>query len=149
MVFADDTRQAFVKIKLTQPLKNSLNKKRKALTAAVNAHNKVLGYGVREYATVANHQLGTLYRTLASDLMASDRPSGLNELELEQYDILLEEQAYPFEEQAIGVFETNAKRSWNGVYDKWVQASFAQLESLLPSRYRKPEHVEVLTVENY
>ena len=149
MVFADDTRQAFVKIKLTQPLKNSLNKKRKALTAAVNAHNKVLGYGVREYATVANHQLGTLYRTLASDLMASDRPSGLNELELEQYDILLEEQAYPFEEQAISVFETNAKRSWNGVYDKWVQASFAQLESLLPSRYRKPEHVEVLTVENY
>ena len=149
MVFADDARLAFADIKLTQPLKSSLGKKRKALTNAVSAHNKVLGYGVREYATVANHQLGTLYRTLASDLMASDRPSGLNDLELEQYDILLEEQAYPFEEQAIGVFETNAKRSWKGTYDEWVQASFTQLEELLPSRYRKPEQVEALTVENY
>ena len=90
-----------------------------------------------------------MYRTLASDLMASDRPSGLNDLELEQYDILLEEQAYPFEEQAIDVFETNAKRSWKGTYDEWVQASFTQLEELLPSRYRKPEQVEALTVENY
>ncbi|MDO6565567.1 tetratricopeptide repeat protein [Alteromonas sp. 1_MG-2023] len=149
MVFADDAKYVFDNIKLTQPLKQSLSKKRTALTKAVNAHNKVLSYGVREYVTVASHQLGTLYRTLAQDLMASERPSQLNALELEQYDLLLEEQAYPFEEQAIQVYEINAQRSWDGLYDKWVKASFTELSELLPSRYRKVEKLEEVSVEHY
>ena len=73
--------------------------------------------------------------------MDSQRPKGLDELELEQYDILLEEQAFPFEEQAIGIFETNAQRAWTGTYDQWVKQSFSELEKLLPARYRKPEAV--------
>lgn len=149
MVFAEDAKYVFNRIKLTQPLKASLTKKRKALTQAVEAHNRVLSYKVREYATVANHQLGALYRQLANDLMASQRPSNLNALELEQYELLLEEQAYPFEEQAMQVYEVNAKRSWDGVYDEWVKASFAELSALMPNRYRKTEKVEALSVEAY
>ncbi len=149
MVFADDAKYAFNKRKLTQPLKASLSKKREALSKAVQAHNKVLSYSVREYATKANHQLGALYRQLANDLMDSQRPDGLNALELEQYDLLLEEQAYPFEEQAMQVFEVNVKRSWDGTYDQWVKSSFSQLAELMPNRYRKVEKVEALSVENY
>ena len=37
--------------------------------------------------------------------MNSERPSNLNELELEQYELALEEQIYPFEEKAIKVHE--------------------------------------------
>jgi tetratricopeptide (TPR) repeat protein len=149
MVFANDAKRTFAAIKLEQPLRDTLSKKRDALERAVLTHNKVLTYGVREYATVANHQLGELYLTLASDLMASQRPTELSALEREQYDLLLEEQAYPFEEEAIKVFETNAKRSWGGVYDEWVRASFDKLSSLLPSAYRKPEKVEALDVNRY
>ncbi|WP_338519150.1 hypothetical protein [Alteromonas gracilis] len=149
MVFADDAKYAFNKRKLTQPLKTSLSKKREALSKAVQAHNKVLSYSVREYATKANHQLGALYRQLANDLMDSQRPDGLNALELEQYDLLLEEQAYPFEEQAMQVFEVNVKRSWDGTYDQWVKSSFSQLAELMPNRYRKIEKVEALSVDNY
>ena len=76
---------------------------------------------------------------LSRDLMASDRPKGLNELELEQYEILLEEQAFPFEDNAIDIHEQNASRSWNGIYDKWVKESFASLKELLPGRYDKSE----------
>ena len=149
MVFANDAKRAFVAIKLEQPLRDTLSKKRDALERAVLAHNKVLTYGVREYVTVANHQLGELYLTLASDLMASERPTELSALEREQYDLLLEEQAYPFEEEAIKVFETNAKRSWKGVYDEWVRASFEKLSALSPSAYRKPENLEALDVNRY
>ena len=35
----------------------------------------------------------------------------LKKLELEQYNVLLEEQAFPFEEQAIKLHETNAART--------------------------------------
>ena len=149
MVFANDAKHTFAAIKLEQPLRDSMSKKRVALERAVLAHNKVLTYGVREYVTVANHQLGELYLTLASDLMASERPTELSALEREQYDLLLEEQAYPFEEEAITVFETNAQRSWKGVYDEWVRASFDKLSSLSPSAYRKPEKVETLDVNRY
>jgi hypothetical protein len=78
--------------------------------------------------------------------MTSDRPDNLSELELEQYEILLEEQAFPFEEQAISLHEINMRRSWEGVYDDWVKKSFVELGQLMPARFDKPE-LEVAYVE--
>ena len=60
----------------------------------------------------------------AADLMTSERPKGLDADASEQYDVLLEEQAFPFEEKAIELHETNAQRTGDGVYDEWVQRSF-------------------------
>ena len=57
----------------------------------------------------------------------------------EQYDVLLEEQAFPFEEKAIELHETNAQRTGDGVYDEWVQRSFDVLAKLKPARYAKAE----------
>ncbi|MDF2177856.1 tetratricopeptide repeat protein [Aliiglaciecola sp. CAU 1673] len=148
-VFADDAAQAFTDIRLKLPLKQSLQRKRAALDKALVAYQQVMDYGVREYTTAANHHLGELYLQLAKDLMASERPKNLSEFELEQYDILLEEQAYPFEEQAIALYETNAKRSWQGVYDDWVKQSFQQLSTLLPGRYGKVEQQEELSRAQY
>ena len=144
-VFAEDKLYRYKSIKLTQPLKNSLAKKKTALSQALEAYNQTLAYKVEEFSTAANFSIADIYHQLAKDLMASSRPDNLNELELEQYELLLEEQAYPFEEKAIGIHETNAQRSWQGVYDDWVQQSFKALESLLPGRYNKQErNVEVI-----
>jgi hypothetical protein len=78
--------------------------------------------------------------------MDSDRPGNLNEMELEQYEILLEEQAFPFEEQAISLHEINMRRSWEGVYDDWVKRSFSELKKLMPARFDKQE-IDVAYVE--
>ena len=53
--------------------------------------------------------------------------------------MLLEEQAYPFEEKAIAIYETNTRRSREGTYDEWVRKSFTALGELLPVRYHKLE----------
>jgi hypothetical protein len=78
--------------------------------------------------------------------MESDRPPGLSGETLVQYDILLEEQAYPFEEQGISLHETNIARIDAGVYDSWIEKSMQQLAILVPARYAKLErsasHVE-------
>jgi hypothetical protein len=71
--------------------------------------------------------------------MQSERPKGLDELALEQYEILLEEQAYPFEEKSVDLLKTNAERSWDGFYDDWVKQSFRELAKMLPARYGKQE----------
>jgi len=136
---ADDEFTKFAKISLKLPLKKSLKKKKKALNRTLKAFERVLDYGLAEFTTRASYQLGEIYGQLSRDLMKSQRPSGLDELALEQYEILLEEQAFPFEEKAIEIHEVNVQRSWQGVYDQWVRSSFTALKALLPGRYKKSE----------
>ena len=68
--------------------------------------------GVLKFSGKADYLMASLYQILAEDLMASERPKNLNALEQDQYELLLEEQAYPFEEQPIGVhhFLTRARK---------------------------------------
>lgn len=134
----------FTRIPLTLPLKNSLQRKRAALEKALKAQEQILTYGVAEFTTEASFKIGEIYAQLSRDLMASQRPKELDELALEQYEILLEEQAYPFEEKAIEIHQANIQRSWKGTYDAGVKRSFGALAKLLPARYNKPEaRVEV------
>ena len=138
-VLANDAFQQYKRIKLSLPLNKTMLKKTKALKKAMQAFQKTAAYGVSQFSTEAGFRMADIYAQLSVDLMASDRPKGLNELELEQYDILLEEQAFPFEDSAINIHEQNASRSWAGIYDKWVKNSFQSLRTLLPGRYAKDE----------
>ncbi len=64
-------------------------------------------------------------------------------MELEQYNVLLEEQAFPFEEKAIDLHETNARRTAAGLYDSWVKSSLSELAKLKPVRYGEAERGDV------
>ncbi len=66
-------------------------------------------------------------------------PRGLNPLELEQYELALEEQAYPFEEKGIEVHESNLKLMDKGVYNEWVDKSLQKLAVFMPARYARAE----------
>ncbi|WP_319409580.1 tetratricopeptide repeat protein [uncultured Desulfosarcina sp.] len=66
-------------------------------------------------------------------------PRGLSPMELEQYELALEEQAYPFEEKGIGVHESNLKLIGQGVYNEWIDKSLQKLAKFMPARYAKPE----------
>jgi outer membrane protein assembly factor BamD (BamD/ComL family) len=145
-VFAADERAKFDAVRLTRPLQKSLRRKQQALLRTVKAFERVAEYRVTDYATASTFQIADLYAALSLEIMNSDRPANLNELELEQYEILLEEQAFPFEEQAIGLHEINMRRSWEGVYDEWVKRSFAELGRLMPARFDKQE-VEIAYVD--
>ncbi len=138
---ADAPYKEFTSIPLSLPLKQSLQRKRIALDKALKAQESVLNYGVADFTTQASFRIGEIYGQLSRDLMKSERPKDLDALALEQYDILLEEQAYPFEEKAIQIHQTNAQRSWKGTYDPWVKHSFEELAKLLPARYKKSESV--------
>jgi hypothetical protein len=74
----------------------------------------------------------------------SERPKNLSKDELEQYNVLLEEQAFPFEEKAIKLYEINTARAKQGTYDEWVQKSYAALAQINPGRYGKVEIGEPL-----
>ena len=139
LTLAAPAREEFKNIKLVVPLKKSLAEKRKAMEAALKAYEAAADYQVAEVTTAATFESAELYRQLGKDLMSSERPKNLKKDELEQYDVLLEEQAFPFEEKAIKLHEVNAARTKEGTYDEWVQKSFAALAQLNPGRYAKVE----------
>ncbi|RYY03862.1 MAG: tetratricopeptide repeat protein [Gammaproteobacteria bacterium] len=144
---ADAPYKEFASTPLTLPLKQSLKVKRAALDKALKAQEVVLAYGVAEFTTQASYRIGDIYAQLSRDLMKSERPKDLDALALEQYDLLLEEQATPFEEKAIQIHQANAQRTTKGIYDQWVKQSFEALATLLPARYKKSESVSEVSNE--
>jgi len=139
---AEPVRRRFVAMKITQPLAASMDIKKSLMEEVLKVYGEAAAYGVAEVTTAATFRLGEVYQQFSKDLMDSERPPGLDELALEQYDLLLEEQTFPFEEKAIELYETNAARAADGVWDEWVQKSFAELATLMPARYAKMERSE-------
>jgi hypothetical protein len=130
------------KVALVEPLKRQLKLKKDRMELALKAFGTAADYGIAEVSTAATYQTAELYRDFGKALMTSQRPKGLKKDELEQYNVLLEEQAFPFEEKAIEVHEVNAKRTTDGIYDASVRASFTALGQLRPARYGKVERTE-------
>ena len=69
--------------------------------------------------------------------MDSERPKHLNVAELEQYKILLEDQAFPFEDNAIKFYEKNLSHIKQAISNEWTQKSYSQLKLLFPARYNR------------
>lgn len=136
---AENERIKYEKVKITLPLNKSINKKNKRMKAALERYTQSVQIGVLEFTTSATFRIAELYSQFSQGLLASDRPSGLDELELEEYSYLLEDQAFPLEEAAIEVHQTNTGRTFDGLYDKWVKKSFGSLANLMPAQYAKYE----------
>ncbi len=144
---AEPVFDAYRKVKLSVPLKNSLKKKRARMDQALKVYGQAASYKVPEVLTAATFRIAEIYQDLGLAIYNSERPTTLNEEELEQYDILLEEQAYPFEEKAIEFHEVNMSRLADGLDVVWIWKSLEQLKELLPVRYNKQERTDAIVKE--
>lgn len=129
----------FDRVKLRMPLDKWMPRKSEKLKNALERYEKSAGYGILEFSTRTSYSVGELYARFARELMDSPRPKGLSATELQQYELLLEEQAIPFEELAIEIHQNNIQQSWNGNFNQWVDKSFAAMARLSPVRYDKQE----------
>ncbi|HEY2189047.1 MAG TPA: tetratricopeptide repeat protein [Caldimonas sp.] len=139
LAMAEPVAAEFRRIDLVEPLQVKLKLKKQKMEEALKAYSVAAEYGVADVTTAATYRIASVYRDFGKALMASERPKKLSKPELEQYNVMLEEQAFPFEEKATELHELNAHRAATGVYDKWVQSSFDALRELRPVRYGKTE----------
>ena len=146
---AEPVRRKFEVVQLTQPLAESLKVKRALMEEVIEVYTKSAEYGVAEVTTAATFRLAEVYEGFGTDLLNSERPQNLDAAALEQYELLLEEQIYPFEEKAIDLYMANTDRASDGVFDEWVQQSFNRLASLMPARYSKAERGEDVVTTLY
>ena len=135
--------KAYKSARLTMPLKRSLKKKKNLMRKVVSSYDNAMKYRVAEITTAATYYIAEIYNDFAGALLQSHRPKKLSADELDQYNVLLEEQAFPFEEKAIDIHAANAARVKDNIYDKWVKASIKALSKLNPIRYAKAEKGEL------
>lgn len=137
----------FKKQQLVIPLKLTLRKKKYAMQRAVKYYGQASQHGIAETATESTHAIANIYKTFSKDLLSSQKPKGLKGDELEQYIILLEDKAFPFEDKAIEFYEANMSHIKDGVYNKWVKQSHVQLRTLFPTRYQRTAKLDRLINE--
>jgi tetratricopeptide (TPR) repeat protein len=129
----------FNQVKLRAPLNKWMPRKSEKLKNALQRYEQAAGYGFFELSSRASYSIGELYARFAQELMDSPRPKGLSATELEQYELLLEEQAIPFEDLAMEIHQNNIRHSWDGNFNQWVDKSFAAMAKLSPARFGKQE----------
>lgn len=142
LALADDRAEAYRELALVEPLQLSLKRKKRQLERALAAYADAAEYAVAEVNTAASFRIAELYADFGRALLRSERPASLGGEALEQYELLLEEEAMPFEEKAIEVHEANIRLAADGLYDRWIRLSYEQLAELVPARYAKAERSE-------
>jgi tetratricopeptide (TPR) repeat protein len=139
LVLTEPKFTSFAAVQLVKPFDVNLRKKRDLMKTATQEFNKLLDYEVGEVTAAATFYLAEIYAHFCKALLASERPEGLTPVELEQYELAIEEQAYPFEDKAIEVHEQNLKLLTVGIYNNWIDKSLEKLALFVPARYSRPE----------
>jgi tetratricopeptide (TPR) repeat protein len=139
LVLAENLFGQFDELPLRQPFEASLVEKKRRMDAAVKAFERLVDYEVGDVTAAATFYMAEIYFGFSRALMESERPAGLQAAELQDYELALEEEAYPFEERAIEVHEKNMELMRAGLYNAWISHSLGKLADLMPARYAKGE----------
>lgn len=139
LVIIEPRLDEYLAIKLVKPFKASLEKKEKSMKSLVASYAKLVDYHVADATAASTYNIAEIYYNFSRSLLASERPDNLSGQELDEFNEMVEEQAYPFEEKAIKVHEKNVDLLKTGIYSPWIDRSIEKLAKLVPARYGKPE----------
>jgi tetratricopeptide (TPR) repeat protein len=139
LVLAEPLFPAFVAVKLRQPFEASLQKKQERMDVTIEAMSRLVDYEIADVTAAATYYMAETYFDFSHSLAESERPTDLKPAELEEYEMDLDETAFPFEEKAIKVHEKNMELLHAGFLNTWTEKSLSRLVELMPGRYAKPE----------
>ena len=110
---------------------------------AIAAFGQVSAYNEASSITQATYEIANIYQHFSTALMTSERPKSLKGEELEQYNILLEDQAFPFEEKAIEFYELNLAHTKENISNIWISQTLANLRKLYPVKYNRAGKMDI------
>jgi tetratricopeptide (TPR) repeat protein len=139
LILAEPKLALFKEVALVQPFQQNLTVKKQRMRDAIDTYNRLVEYQVGNVTAAATYYIAEIYYEFNVALVKSERPTNLDEEELEEYELVIEEQAYPFEEKAIKVHEKNMELLDADIYNEWIDKSIARLAIMLPARYAKTE----------
>jgi tetratricopeptide (TPR) repeat protein len=139
LVLAEKLYGDFVAVKLKQPFEVSLETKKDRMEVTIDALDRLVEYEIAEMTAAATYYMAETYFNFSRSLVESERPKDLKPEELEEFEMVLDEEAFPFEEKAIDVHEKNMELVHAGMFNAWTEKSLGRLTQLMPGRYAKSE----------
>jgi tetratricopeptide (TPR) repeat protein len=139
LVLTEQLYQEFVAVKLLQPFETSLQEKQLRMDETIEALDRLVAYEIADVTSAATYYMAETYFDFSRSLLESERPAELDPAELEEYEMNLDETAFPLEEKAISVHEENMELLHAGVFNEWTERSLDRLTELMPGRYAKNE----------
>jgi tetratricopeptide (TPR) repeat protein len=139
LVLAEQLYKDFLVVKLRQPFETSLKEKQQRMDVTIDAMGRLVEYEIADVTAAATYYMAETYFDFSRSLVESERPTDLKPAELEEFEMELDEAAFPFEEKAINVHEKNMELLHAGVFNAWTEKSLTRLTELMPGRYAKQE----------
>jgi tetratricopeptide (TPR) repeat protein len=139
LVLAEKLYRDFAVVKLRQPFETSLQDKQQHMDGTIEALDRLVEYELADITAAATYYIAETYFNFSRSLVESERPSDLKSADLEAFEMALDEEAFPFEEKAIGVHEKNLELLQAGILNEWTEKSLGRLAELMPGRYAKKE----------
>ena len=139
LVLAELNYRAFTAVKLLQPFEASLQEKQRHMDVTIESMQHLVDYEIADVTAAATFYMAETYLDFSRSLAESERPADLLAEDLLDYEMVLEEEAFPFEERAIDVHEKNLELLQAGVFNEWTAKSLGKLAGLVPGRYAKEE----------
>jgi len=144
-LLAEDTNRRYKTIRLIEPVEVNWKLKEELLEQVIKEYLETADFRYPEFSIPASFRIGEAYENFGEALVNSDRPPDLSDEELEAYDELLDEKAYPYDEKAIETYELTLEKSEQaGVFNEWVGRAHQRLSLLAPWRHN-PMEIEVIT----
>ena len=140
---AREKMAAFNKLTIRQPLKIHLKRKKEAMDWARSLYTSAYQHHSPDIMVESLFSIAEMYFGFSQAVLDSSRPAGLNEDEMEQYEIGLEDLAFPVEEKAIEIYESTLAHINQGIFNRWTQQSYSRLREIFPARYARPVKVDL------
>ncbi|AXI02093.1 tetratricopeptide repeat protein [Aquirhabdus parva] len=132
---------------LTQPLKDSVARKQALLQKLIASQQAIIDLKVADFVTESQFVLGDSFAQFYEGVLKTPAPTGMSDLETEQYQIALEEQTQPLKDKAIEWHKANASLALDS-WDQWVAKSYSALASLSSGRYLRPIKAPAIPASN-
>jgi tetratricopeptide (TPR) repeat protein len=139
---AERTFEEYSAFHIGPPVDDTVVKKRELLQGVIREFVAAGSYKTSDVITASNFLIGRALELFKDDILASPVPPGLTQPEQEEYDLLLQEMAFPFEEKALNAYRVNIKRSVTlEILDPWIEKTYERMAELAPWAYQRDEAI--------
>ncbi|MBI5599346.1 MAG: tetratricopeptide repeat protein [Deltaproteobacteria bacterium] len=138
LFLVNERLDGYMKVELTQPFEETMQHKTELLDGLIAEYSGLVDENIPELLPEIFFSMGTAFENFRDAVLRSERPSDMTEDELREYNFLIEETAYPYEDRAVGAYTSGMKTGLSQkLFDEWVDKSLERLAILRPALYKR------------
>ncbi len=127
---------------IAPPLDDTVVQKREMLQTVIRDFVAAGNYRTLDVITASNYFIGRALELFKEDILSSPKPEGLTPPELDEYELLLQETAFPFEAKALDAYRVNIQRAVKlELLDPWIEKTYQRMAELAPWSYLRSESI--------